>query len=237
LTVDVSMGVGNNSIFLPAKWTLDASTMSVAVQGGPLASQKDRLEWNANGALVNGSRYLTTASLLGGNDSLSGIVGIVQPLSIDAGSLVDLRVDAGAGDDSLALRDTSAGFTPAANLVAGVFGASLVGGAGKDVVRIDLDGGVAGAGATRLALDSGAGDDVAIASLRLDASAGTPRFDVAVYGGAGADVLYVASLPDGGPADPVMPLLDGGAGLDACIFSDFTRQVAHLVLDCEMSGY
>ncbi len=227
LSVDVDLGPGNNSATFRVPPIMDDATATYDVAGGKLTNQSDTVAWLSQGSMVNGSRVAMTVNLQGGADVFEGLLGAP---SIDVRSAIDLRVRGGTGDDVLTLGAPPSLRTTAAN--AGTIGLAFSGGPGNDRLTIELDSGISGTGLTRLALDGGDGDDLAIAAATLDASAGTPLLEATLRGGPGADVVYASPVQRGGSAG-VDILQDGGEGNDHCPFFDAGQLIAHTALRCE----
>jgi hypothetical protein len=214
----VQLGLGTNvfTVEQPANLS-NRSSVALDVDGG---SGADTVTAHFDADFLSSARAIVNADLGAGNDTFTGTVHLTTAI-LSAGTSLRFKAKGGPGNDTLRLtRDISIGVD---RPMGAVLEAELLGGAGVDVVEVDLaSGGYDVRGTVRLALDGGAGNDAL--KLLLDTGPGiaTRVFDISFMGGIGNDTLKLAFNDDSptttadhfGPAGTI--LFDAGAGLDTC---------------------
>jgi hypothetical protein len=215
----VQLGLGSNTFTAeqsPAT-SIAGSSVTLDVEGG---SGVDSVTARFKGMLANSARAIVNADLGAGNDVFTGAVDLATTI-VASGNSLRFKAKGGLGNDKLTL--TRNGTLGAAQRLAGLLEAELLGGAGVDTIDVDLAaGGFDMRGTLRLALDGGAGNDAL--ALLFDASQGASAriFDISFMGGIGNDALKLAfndasattTADNFGPAGTI--LFDGGAGSDTC---------------------
>jgi hypothetical protein len=214
LDLHASLGPGTNSFNLTSALNISDSTATIEVEGGVGV---DTVNASFGADLINNSRVLLSADLLAGNDTFTANVDLAN-VDIQAGSELRLKARGGAGIDTLRL--TRNGTTGGSRTLAGILDVDFAGGAGNDVLDVDLGaGGFVTSGSLRIQADGGANNDTLTATVEATSS-GTPTCDLAFTGGSGNDKLTFAGAFNGatagdfGPAGTVV--IDGGSGIDTC---------------------
>src|SRR5262249_47187321 len=193
LAVHAILGAGTNRVELTSGGgALAASvsaTLELDVEGGP---GTDRVFVNLAGGQVGYGRVFVNAELGAGNDEFRAAVDL-QTFLLDP-RIMRFRVNGGAGNEVLAFTATSDG-NPGG--LRGLLDVNFLGGAGADVLSVDLGG--AGLRMTgpplRVRADGGAGNDVLNLALRAAPESATD-FDVSLSGGPGSDRLTAQGVND-----------------------------------------
>jgi hypothetical protein len=214
-----ALGAGSNSVSiaqLPGN-RMENSAVTLDVEGGPGV---DTVKAAFGGAQLGATRVVVNADLAGGNDAFTGSLDLGTFVNASA-SVLRFKVKGAAGSDTLVLtRNNTTGGTQ--NL-GGLLEAELLGGAGNDTLKADLEGGgFKMRGTLRLALDGGAGNDAVSAFVDAAEGSDTRVYDLSLTGGFGNDTLKFG-LDDANPAFTAdsfgfagTVLVDGGAGVDTC---------------------
>jgi hypothetical protein len=255
-SVDVIVGLGHGNANLQFNYGVDLghfgedkapgdptafgpATMNVTISGSDRRRDVDNVTLFANGVVDTGSILNFTTNLGAGNNSFKGVFDANTFRIADGGGTVtggvaNFTVQAGSGNDSISFKSINQNH---AIELSGLLGINVLGGSGKDNVRVDL-GGVgftdsawetATNRAFRLRFEGGSGDDTVTVNLANSPTA-TFAYDVALFGGSGNnDITFIGTNPVGGtptfgPAGSVF--IDGNGGtVDA--FGNFFLEVVN----------
>jgi hypothetical protein len=217
---DFLLGKGLNLLTLTQSGDItNGSLVDLDVEGG---LQTDKVSATFAGD-VNASTLLFDASLGGGND-FANLIFDLSGFDVLPGGEAHFTVDGGDGLDQLtAAKGTAAG--PAS--LDGLLSLSLNGGAGKDILSVDLGGTGAiesssGTGELRVRADGGDADDSILVSLVSAQASSGLNYDVVLSGGRGNDSLQLTQAVFPGSEIPAnfapagFAIVDGGPGEDAC---------------------
>jgi hypothetical protein len=252
-SVDVNVGLGKGDINLAFNYGIDLgdftdvpgpagfgpATMNVTITGSSRRRDVDNVTLFANGVVDTGSILNFTTNLGAGNNSFKGVFDASTFRIADGGGTVtggvaNFTVQAGSGNDSISFKSINQNH---AIELSGLLGINVLGGSGKDNVRVDFG----GAGFTdsawetatnrsfRLRFEGGSGDDTVAVNLANSPMA-TFAYDVALFGGSGNnDITFIGTNPVGGtptfgPAGSVF--IDGNGGT-VDVFGNFAAEVVN----------
>jgi hypothetical protein len=253
--LNVALGTGNNNLRInygsdlghlagpagtPDKpGDFGPSTFNVNVSDSGRRRDVDNVTLFANGEVNSGSTLNFNTQLGAGNNSFQAVFdanlfqidddgGVFSPgptpgtFAPHSGGAAHFNVLAGGGRDPVSFQSINQGHTIE---LSGLFDVNVLGGSGKDRVKIDFGGAgftdddpfelAATNRAFRLRVTGGPGDDAIKVNL-ANAPTATFGWDVALQGGSGRnDITFVGTNPPGGtptfgPAGSV--LIDGGFG-------------------------
>jgi hypothetical protein len=230
LNLDVNLGVGTNAFSMTQGPAAISGEVNLDLEGG---SGRDSVTLNPT--VVTGGRMRFNSLLGGGNDTF--VVNLdLSLLELSSDGALFLNADGGSGNDILSV--TRNGTTPATTAIreGADLDVRLGGGIGNDALTVDLGGGGIDAftnGTIRLRADGGAGADIVnmtFDSTEASPSSGPGRYDVAVTGGTGNDVLSAThnALGNVSYLQGAM-IVDGGQGVDACTPAGSSAASLHLV--------
>jgi hypothetical protein len=210
-TGDGNLSSGVNTGRITQTALIDA-TVSVDFDGTNNGNLTDYGYLTLAGPIGPGGRLTVRSDLGDGPNSFRGSVSL--PLfSVAAGGEVHVDVWGRSGSDDLSVSRTGT-LGGAGSVMAGLLDINLDGGAGADLISVDLaGGGFKLDGTLRIRENGGPGADNLTALVDVDASSTTPNLDVYLYGGAGGDRLN-ATIHDNGPRTPANYGLGEAAFLD-----------------------
>jgi hypothetical protein len=225
LDLHADLGAGNNQAVVQVG-TIDAGIVTgfvadIGIVGGNSPLTVDNVTVNLNGAIHGGGNgRLTISTLLqGGNDRYTCNLqrGGFQVLD---SSTVTLNVDAGTGNDTIAVNAVGSGQVVWGSLpvLGNVLALNFLGGAGKDRISVDLFATnlLDMRGRFNLAIEGGAGGDQITIQLQ-SASGADGNYQITAFAGAGNDLVTVDFDLNGAGAtfSPIgFVVLNGGAGKD-----------------------
>jgi hypothetical protein len=251
-SVDVNVALGQGNTNLAFTYGVDLgdftdvagpagfgrSTMNVNLTGSDRRQDVDNVTLLANGAVDTGSTLNFDADLGAGNDSFAALIDaanfrIANGAGGTAGGAAHIDVKAGSGDDAISFRNFN---RSRALELSGLLDVNILGGSGKDNIKVDLggagftDGAAAARAATnrdfRFRLLGGSGDMTAKVNLANSPTA-TFNYDVAILGGSGAnDITFIGTNPVGGtptfrPVGSVLIDTDSGTSNTVDVFGNF----------------
>jgi uncharacterized protein (TIGR03118 family) len=215
------------------------STMNVTITGSDRRQDVDNVTLFANGVVDTGSVLNFTTNLGAGNSSFKGVFDastfrIADDGGTGTGGVANFTVQAGRGNDSISLRSINQD-NPIE--LSGTLAVNILGGLGKDNVKVDLGGAgftdsafaTATNRAFRLRFEGGSGDDTLKVNLANSPTASFD-YDVALFGGSGDnDITFIGTNPAGGtptfgPAGAVF--IDGNGGT-VDVFGNFPVEVVN----------
>src|SRR5262249_1585992 len=199
--------------------------MNVTITGSSRRRDVDNVSLFANGVVDSGSMLNFTTNLGAGNNSFNTVFDastfrIADDAGTGTGGVANFTVQAGPGKDSISFKSVHQNNPPA---LSGQLGINILGGSGKDSIKIDLGGAgftdsaieTATNRAFRLRFEGGSGDDTVKVNLANSPTASFD-YDVALFGGSGDnDFTFIVTNPVGGtptfgPSGSVF--LDGNGG-------------------------